>query len=187
MKLRLIISGVIALVAPAAHGQVANASNVANAASRVAEQNKARDDAAEALKGGDVPAAMAKLRAAAAADARVVSEDSQVAGNLCAIARSMTADRHRSGPNTTALALSETAKARSRSSGREAAYLDVQAAGVYETVLGDHAKARQAYQSALAQDASRQDAAAGLKRLDRLEALMLAKAQENAALRNRGK
>ena len=54
MKLRLIISGVIALVAPAAHGQVANASNVANAASRVAEQNKARDDAAEALKGGDV-------------------------------------------------------------------------------------------------------------------------------------
>ncbi len=156
-------------------------------ASKIDAGVRARGDAIDDLKQGNPTAALAKLRAATKHSARASSDDLQVVGELCSIARELEAASPGSGRAVALTAAAEGAKARPGLSRKEAAALEAHLGELHESVLGDPAKARIFYQSALTLEATRQDARLGLQRLVHLEALIQAKAQENAALRRRGK
>jgi len=106
---------------------------------------------------------------------------------LCGIAKSLAAQQHPAAAQTALLAVSEGEKAKMNVSVAERVHLAAQLGELYETTIGDTTRARQQYQAALSLDPLRQDAAQGLWRIARLEALLQAKARESAALRNGGK
>jgi hypothetical protein len=156
-------------------------------AAKVTASLSARDEATESCKNGNAQSAIGKLQGAVKQGQGAPPKDVQVAGELSVIARNLAAAQHSSAQSTAVLAAGELAKARAKTNGREAAALDLQAGELQESLLGDRAKARQFYQAALAQDYRLKEAEAGLKRIARAEALALAKAKENAELRNRVK
>lgn len=160
---------------------------LSNAATKVQQSAAAKNSALDSFKAGDAAAGLATLRADGKAANRSTAQEVQVAGDLCSIARALSIGGFATSQSTAALAAAEIAKARLKTSGRDAAYLDVLAADLYENILGDQEKARQFYQSALAQNPNRKDAEEGLKRIARLQALLQARAQENTALRSKGK
>ena len=154
---------------------------------KLVQNQAAKDNARDSLKAGNQNSAVAQLRSGLKKGDGGDAGDIEVVGALCSLANSLTAELHPAGRDTALLAVSEASKAKGKLPRAEAAYLDAQIGGLYESILGDRNKAREQYQSALAQDATRKDAAEGLRRIARLEALLQEKARENAALRSRGK
>lgn len=156
-------------------------------AAKVAQGISARAAATESFKSGNPQAGLAQLRSAAKQGAAAKPQDVQLVAELCTIARTLTVERHPSARDAIMLAASEAESAKGRLGRVDAAYLDAQVGELYERCLGDGVAARRYYNSAVARDGTRKEAVDGLRRLDRLEALLQAKAQENATLRARGK
>ena len=162
------------------HGQ---ATPFAAADANVAKNQAARSDAANLLKSGDSPGALAKLRGGVIKGATRPSEDVQVAAALASIAKSLAAEQHAAASGTASLAVSEAEKAQGSASYAERAYLAAMLGDLYENNLGNRGKAREQYLQALAIDPKKKDASAGLARLARVDALIQAKARENSDLR----
>jgi hypothetical protein len=176
----------LGLLAVACHSP-AQPANGSASTPKVAAAARARTEALDAIKQGNPNAALARLRAAVKHGAHAPADDVQVVGELCAIARELEAAQPGGGRAAALMAADEGPKAKPRLSRQDAATLDAQLGELHEIVLGNPTKARSFYQSALAQDATRQNARKGLARISRLEALIAAKARENAALRSRAK
>lgn len=153
----------------------------------LARVQAAKADAATLLKAGDPQSALEKLRSGVRQGRGAASADTQVATSLCGLARSLAAEQHPSAGTAALLAVSEGEKAKAKSPATERAYLSAQLGELYEKAIGDRTKAREQYQAALSLDAGRKDAAQGLKRIARLEALVAEQARESAALRNAAK
>jgi hypothetical protein len=156
-------------------------------ARKIAAVTAARLGAVVDLQQGNPAAALARLRAAASRGHTAFSEDAQVVGQLCAIARELEAATPGAGRPVALIAAAEGQRARPRLPRREAALLETQVGELQERVLGDAARARAHYQAALALDASAPAARRGLERLAWRDALIESKARENAALRQRAK
>lgn len=157
------------------------------AAQDVVHRANSRSQAFDAIKAGDDASAVAKLRAGVKRGPRAADEDVQVVGDLCFLARELQGAGHAAGRVAAQLAVTEATKAKGRTSRRDQAYLDVLIGELYETVIGDGDKAKEKYRSALAQDSTRKDAAAGLDRLGYLQTTLRQKQAENEFLRNGGK
>lgn len=156
-------------------------------ARKVAAATAARLGAVDDLKQGNPTAALARLRAATNRGPAALSEDAQVVGLLCAIARELEAATPGAGRAAGLTAVAEGQRAKPRLSRREAALMEAQLGELQERTLGDAARARAHYQAALALDASAPAARRGLERLVWRDALIESKARENAALRQRAK
>ena len=156
-------------------------------AAQVTQGISARREATDFMKAGNPQAGLAQLRSAAKQGGAAKPQEVQVVGELCTIARTLTVEKHPSARDTVLLAANEAGSAKAKISRADAADLDAQIGELYERCLGDGVTARQYYNSAVAQDGTRPDASEGLRRLDRFDALVQAKAQENATLRARGK
>lgn len=155
------------------------------AARKIAVHATGRELAADAFKNGNSEAGLAQLRLSAKMGSKAPSVNAQVVGDLCAIVRSMSVGRHPRARETALLAASEAGRLRGSLSRLEAAAVDAQIGALHELFLGDPARARLSYQSALDADATRKDAKEGLARIARLEALIQAKVQESNTLRAR--
>jgi hypothetical protein len=156
-------------------------------ARKIATATAARRDAVEDLKQGNPTAALARLRAATSRGHSAFSEDTQVIGQLCAIARELEAATPGAGRPVALVAAAEGQRSRPRLSRREAALLETQLGELQERTLGDAGRARAHYQAALALDASVPAARRGLERLGWRDALIASKARENLVLRQRAK
>ncbi len=154
---------------------------------KVAQNLSARAAATDLVKSGNSVRALTEIRAGAKRGVAAMMEDTQLVGELCVIAASLGAVQHGTARDAAQLAVNEGAKAKGKVPRREAAYIDAKLGELMEVTNGDVARAQEFYASALALDASRRDADAGLKRLARLEALLRAKETENAILRSGGK
>lgn len=151
------------------------------------EQVQARAEILPDLKNGDTTSAIAKLRARARKGLQAPAEDVQVVTELCALASLEAASDGNPSVSTVQAIVNEAGKAKRKLSQSESAYIDAQVGEVFERAVGSSEIAKQYYQSALAKDATRQDAANGLQRLRSLEELQAAKEKENSELRLRGK
>jgi hypothetical protein len=119
---------------------------------------RARSEAAAALSAGNPALALATLRGAASRGPLATAEDTQVIATLCSLAREMEAASPGGGRTAAGLALNEGKRARPKMNPREAAL----GAGATSTA-----------------------ARRGLDRIAWREALISAKASENASLRRR--
>lgn len=157
------------------------------AAKDIAHRANQRAQAMDAIKAGDEARALTKLRAGVKRGPRAADEDVQVVGDLCFMARELQGNGHAAGRAVAQLAVAEATKAKGKSAGRDQAYLDALIGDLYETVLGESEKAKEKYRSALAQDPTRKDAAAGLERIGYLQTTLRQKQAEAELLRSGGK
>ncbi len=153
----------------------------------VVPRANSRSQALEAIKAGDAVSAVARLRAGVKRGPRAADEDVQIVADVCFMARELQGAGHAAGRVAGELAITEATKAKGKTSRRDQAYLDARIGELYETVIGDADKAKEKYRSALSQDSTRKDAAAGLDRLGYLQSTLRQKQAENEFLRNGGK
>jgi hypothetical protein len=147
----------------------------------------AKIDAQNLLKSDNAQGALEALRAGLIKGAGAPSPDVQVVTALCGVARALAAEQHPAAANAALLAAAEGETAKAKAPPADRAYLAAKLGELYESTVGDRTAARQQYQLALTIDARRKDAVDGLRRLARVDALLQAKAQENALLRQAGK